>query len=260
MEIRKYFKSRSKEFIERAFGIRIYRSRRTKHAYAEISRLRSWSPGDVIFDVGANDGRSISRLRKHIPDPEIYAFEPVSSIFGTLVQRTEHLDNVHCFQLALGAKSGQRKIYVNEIEAMSSFHPEWADSVGPDWATATEEEAVKVATVDEVMADQGIDFIHLLKIDTEGHDLEVLKGAQAALASSRVAIIQVEIRFDMPGLDLHHFRRYLEPKDYHLYGLYNQCKMTAKPPAEWTVEQVDGYDPKALSYADAVFICERLEV
>lgn len=258
MKIAKYVKGRSKEFIERAFGIKIYRSRRTKHADADISRLRSWSPGDVIFDVGANDGRSISRLRNHIPEPEIYAFEPVSSAFETLVQRTEDLDNVHCFRLAMGAESGQKEIYVNEISAMSSFHPEWGDSIGPDWATATEREKVEVATVDEVMADQGVDFVHLLKIDTEGHDLEVLKGAQAALASSRIAIIQVEIRFDMPGLDLHHFRRFLEPTGYHLYGLYNQCKVTAKPPAEWTAEEIDGYDPKALSYADAVFIRESL--
>lgn len=258
MEIKKFFKSRSKAFIEKAFGLRIYRSRRTKHADAEISRLRSWAPGDVIFDVGANDGRSISRLRQHIPDPEIYAFEPVSSAFEKLVQRSEHLDNVHCFRLALGAESGQREIYVNEIDAMSSFYSEWGNSIGPEWATAVGKETVEVATVDEVMEDQGVDFIHLLKIDTEGHDLEVLKGAQAALASSRIAIIQVEIRFDMPGLGLHHFRRYLEPAGYHLYGLYNQCKVAAKPPAEWTAEEVDGYDPKALSYADAVFICESL--
>lgn len=255
MEITKYLSSRSKRFVEKTFGIRIYRARRTKHADAAISHLRNWAPGDVIFDVGANDGRSIFRFRKHLPDPKIYAFEPVPSTFETLVQQTADLENVHCFRLAMGAERGRKKIYVNEMDAMSSFDPEWATAIGPAWATSNGKETVEIVTVDEVMAEQEVDFIHFLKIDTEGYDLEVLKGAQDALATSRIAIIQAEIRFDRPGLGLHHFRCYLEPKGYRLYGLYNQCRVKADLPAEWTAEAADGYAPKALSYADAVFVC-----
>jgi len=39
------------------------------HLYEAIKGLRRWSPQDVVFDVGANDGRTIFRLMRHLPAP-----------------------------------------------------------------------------------------------------------------------------------------------------------------------------------------------
>jgi FkbM family methyltransferase len=51
---------------------------------------------------------------------------------------------------------------------------------------------VNVTTLDQFAAHHGVDLIHLLKIDTEGHELEVLKGASNLLRERRIRAIQFE--------------------------------------------------------------------
>lgn len=50
---------------------------------------------------------------------------------------------------------------------------------------------VQLKTLDQVMTEEGIEAIDLLKIDTEGADLDVLQGASLALANERIRFIQV---------------------------------------------------------------------
>lgn len=49
------------------------------------------------------------------------------------------------------------------------------NSFSQGWAPPTGTETVEMVTVDEVMSEQEIEFVHFLKVDTEGHELEVLK-------------------------------------------------------------------------------------
>src|SRR5690606_38726330 len=138
------------------------------------------STGDVVFDVGANDGRTVLRLARRLGRPRFYAFEPVAATYRTLVERTRRLDNVRCFQLAMGEKPGRQPIYLHERAAMNSFSPTW--TADPDAQT----EMVDIATVDDVRSEHGLERIHLLKIDTEGYEMEVLRGAERSLRESRI--------------------------------------------------------------------------
>lgn len=251
-----HLRRRVKSLVEDSLGVSI--SRRptyppNKHADAELARIRDWSGRDVVIDAGANDGRTILRIQERLSSPRIFAFEPVSATYETLVRRTAHLDNVSCFQLALGAVPGRETIFLTDIDAMNSFSPDWATTVG------TEE--VKVATVDGFMEEQGIDFVHFLKVDVEGHDLEVLKGAKQALSSSRIAIVQVEVGVDQLDRDqpsLEQIRSYLAPMGYYLYGIYNQCRQRVRTPQDWPDAEAFGYRPKAMVYCDALFISAAL--
>lgn len=142
---------------------------------------------------------------------------------------------------------------MHDVAAVNSFDPSWGESTG----TAT----VDVSTVDQVMEEHGIDFIHFLKIDTEGHDLEALKGARNALASSRVGIIQVETGVDQTErryATLEEFCRFLQPQGYFLYGIFNQVRRRALPPATWPVERKRTFHAKTLAYCDAVFVRAEL--
>lgn len=239
----------SKMLTEKMFGVYLEQHPRSKHFYPELLNLRSWSSQNTIFDIGANDGRTAVPLRQLFPSTPIYAFEPVSDTYRQLVQRTKHLDNVHCFQLALGAHQGQKAIHLHEIAALNTFSENLASSIGT--------EAVQVSTVDQIMVDLEIDFIDFLKIDTEGHELEVLEGAQKALESLRIAIIQVEVGFDQVKavqVSLEEVKRYLAPKGYFLYGIYNQCHTKVETPPSWSKGETSGYNPRVLVYCDAVFI------
>lgn len=240
----------AKSLVERSLGVSISprRQRPNKHSDEALRGLRKWSSRDVVFDVGANDGRTALRIQEDLGSPQIFAFEPVSSTFDALVARTQHLKNVRCFKTALGAKKAQEKMYVGEIAEMNSFSPQWATPVGS--------EIVEITTVDDVMQEQGIELIHYLKIDTEGYDLEVLKGARQALASSRVALLQVEAGFDQMDKELttlEEIRVFLAPLGYLLYGIYNQCR-TAGLPTDAPVLAELYEQPKVLAYCDALFV------
>lgn len=239
----------AKSTLTRTLGVEVT----TKRFYPHLRYVRSWSSDDVVFDVGANDGRTVVRLQRHLPRPRIYAFEPVAATYRKLVERTQRYPNVRTFQNALGSTRERRTIYLHEVDAMNSFSADWSASTG------TEE--VDVRTVDEVMQEEGIDFVHFLKIDTEGHDLDVLRGAEGALRDSRIALIQVEAGFDqldrtMPTLE--DFRHLLAPYGYHLYGLFNQVKARAQPPSAWPPARARGYHARVLAYGDAVFVGAHL--
>lgn len=241
----------AKTLAERVVGMEV----RSKHVYPHLKRLHAWSSDDVIFDVGANDGRTIDRLHEHLPHPQIFAFEPVVSTFQTLVEHTKDFDNVRCFNCAFGARSGRRKIYLNEEAAVHSFDPTW----GASHATET----VDVTTVDEVRNDLGVPLIHFLKLDVEGHELDVLKGAEEALAGSRIAMIQVEAgvgQHERDFVPLERFRSYLSEFGYGLYGIFNQTRRRVEAPSRWFPEETRGFDPKLMTYCDAVFVrTERLK-
>ena len=75
-----------------------------------------------------------------------------------------------------------------------------------------------------------------------------------ALADGRIAIVQVEVRFDKPGPHLEAFRQYLVPVGYPLYGIYTQARARVQPPSAWPPAWADGFKPRVLNYCDAVFM------
>jgi FkbM family methyltransferase len=231
-EVNARLKRGAKALAEQTFGIHISRTPHTppnKHADHVLRNLRRWSPADVMIDVGANDGRTILRLQHQLASPRIFAFEPVAATYAELVERTSHLPNVRAFQAALGATEERRPIYLNDIAAMNSFSPQWTPQ-------PTGTELVDIQTIDSVMAREQLSLVHFLKIDTEGFELEVLKGAERALAQRRIAIIQVEVgvgQIPKDFLSLEMAREYLAPRGYRLQGIYNQCTTTAAPPLAW---------------------------
>lgn len=241
---------RAREIVENLFGVHISRTAPDKHFYPHLPVLRSWSPDDVVFDIGANDGRTIERLEAVLPSPRIYAFEPVAATFATLTANTARFDNVRCRQLAMGAQPGRAVMYLHERAVLNSFSPEWR----PDH-TGTEE--VEVSTVDQVMAEEDVDFVHFMKIDTEGFEIPVLEGARDALADRRIGIIQAEVGFDQAGrggASLEDVRRFLAPTGYILHGLYNLSHTRLSKIGSASNEPVPGYDPRILSDCDAVFV------
>lgn len=218
--------------------------------YGALSRLHRWSSDDVIFDVGANDARTIHRLQRHLPSPRIVAFEPVAETFEVLKRETAAYPNVECVQLAMGNEQGRRQIYINENAAVNSLYE--------GWGSGAARETIDITTLDGYLSEQLVEHIHLLKVDTEGHDLEVLKGARQTLTEGRVDIIMAEAGFSAPGRlqpALGDFQTYLKPLGYYLYGIYNQCRMTLSR----RLGQVDQPDTTAeiLIYCDALFVRGR---
>lgn len=214
--------------------------------YETLARMRDWRRDDVIVDVGANDGRTILRWRRHLPHTRVIAFEPVGATFAELTERTAGLADVTRHKCALGASPGSQTIYLDPISALNSFY---ADRVSGD-----AHEEVPVETLDRVLAREGVERVHLLKIDAEGHDLEVLKGATGLLGAGRIDIIEVEAGFAVPGYpmpSLSDFTQYLMPFGYYPYAITNQCRARL---GKFLPAAADGANPEVLVYCDALFV------
>jgi hypothetical protein len=95
-------------------------------------------------------------------------------------------------------------------------------------------EKVKIRPLSAFCSDNGICHINYLKIDTEGYDLEVLKGASELLAGHSIDLLEVEVGMN-PRNDYHVnisvVLEYLESKGYLVFGVYEQVQewVTSKP-------------------------------
>jgi FkbM family methyltransferase len=149
------------------------------------------SPRPIIFDVGANSGQTIRDLRHRFPVGEIHAFEPAETAFAELRANCGHLTDVHLNPVALGGNPGKYEFYEMESSPMSSFLPLGRDG----WGRVVRTVSTQVTTVDDYCSQHAIEAIDVLKSDTQGYDLEVLRGAGHMLEARRVHLVYMEVNF-----------------------------------------------------------------
>jgi FkbM family methyltransferase len=146
----------------------------------------------VIFDVGANTGEyALAALQACGSGTSVHCFEPSPAAFQGLVSRLGGHGSVRLNNLGLTSnEDGVGILYCNKHGGTGSS---LIAKDLPDGAFAYElREEVRLTTLDAYLKKAGIDKIDLLKIDVEGLELEVLRGASAALASGRIDRIQFE--------------------------------------------------------------------
>lgn len=174
----------------------------------------------VIFDVGANVGQTISRIRSWFPTCVIHSFEPGPATFRSLSQNASDLKDVSLWNCALGSTTGQATFLENSFSEMSSFLPLGNDG----WGEVTKETSVDVNTVDQFCSDQGIEQIDVLKCDTQGFELEVFKGAKSTISANRIGLIYFEVTFSDIYENLPTFAEiyeFLANNDFRLVSLYD---------------------------------------
>lgn len=155
------------------------------------------SNNPVCFDVGANQGQTIQLLQQCFASPVIHAFEPSSTTYSSLVSQSFG-PQVHLHQMALGEHSGTAEFRNYKHSDLSSFLP-----VNPDAENIFAEvelislESVSVNTLDQFCAGQNIEQIDLLKIDTQGFELPVLRGGIELLRNKQIKTVLLELNFSM---------------------------------------------------------------
>ena len=160
----------------------------------QLTRLIS-EPAPVLIDVGANEGQTIDMFSQCFPDGFIYAFEPSTETFKRL-SANHYGDNVQLFNCGLGRTREIREFLNYEDSRLSSFYAINENPEMPFRAVKlARREQVEVDTLDAVIERHALKQIHLLKIDTQGFDFEVLLGAEHALMDTLIDIIQIELNF-----------------------------------------------------------------
>jgi FkbM family methyltransferase len=155
-----------------------------------LKRIMPSMQSGVFFDVGANAGNYSSYVRNLAPKALIYAFEPHPSTFRAL-KKTAESKKFTAVNKAVSASPGQTVLYDFSTGDGSTQASLSKDAVQLFSATIVAHE-IECTSIDDFLEENRIAEIDFLKIDTEGLDLEVLKGSRIALSRRRIKIIQFE--------------------------------------------------------------------
>lgn len=171
----------------------------------------------VLFDVGAHEGEWTAYALRLNPSAEIHCFEPIRAHYEQLVAKRLS-GRVICNATALSDAPG-----ASGTAAMFTKSRSLHDRRGPGWdgPSEGESELVDLTTLDAYCATNGISAIDLLKIDTEGHDLAVLRGGTQMIRNGRVQRIQFEYgpRNVFSRVFLRDFFLFFESLPYRIYQI-----------------------------------------
>ena len=179
--------------------------------------MKLLSPGKIMIDAGANIGAVSLPVAKNTK-AEIYAFEPSHLIFSTLQQNiiANNINNVFPFSQALSDTNGAANFYESD-----RVHG-WSGLVRID---SFKKYPVKTITLDSFCTLHEIKEIEVLKIDVQGWEYAVLKGAAQLLKAKAIHHIIFEVETwaeENAGLPAGASQQLLLSSGYELFTLNHE--------------------------------------
>jgi FkbM family methyltransferase len=178
--------------VSGSFLAHLLKATTQQHHRALAPTIASLVPPDaVVFDVGAHAGQYTKLLARTARRGRVYAFEPGSyarSILRAIVW-LHRLSNVTVLPIALGGETRLERLTIPIKRAGSfGFGLSHLGARSHRWP-AVAEEIVAQTTIDSVVATLGLERLDFIKADIEGWELQMLQGAERALARFRPALL-----------------------------------------------------------------------
>jgi len=175
----------------RGLGIMNYENDQVSGEECFVKNLFRDDASKVVFDVGANKGDYSQKILKYARRARVYAFEPHPLTYQSL-KDSVNSDRFHCYNSAVGATNGETFLYDYENGNASQHASVYKGVIETLRKSKAVRHKVGLITLTDFAKQNSIDFIDFLKIDTEGGELEVLKGFAEYLRDGKVGIIQFE--------------------------------------------------------------------
>lgn len=154
---------------------------------------RSTDKEPVVFDVGANSGTyAVAAIERFPAGTTVHAFEPAMAAYQALneaIGKAGLAARIRSHHFGFSNAPGEAVLYgPHPGSSIATMHPD-PDKVD---LPGRSKEVIKLRTMDAFCMEQGIQYIDLLKVDAEGHELAVLLGAGRLLQEGRIGHIQFE--------------------------------------------------------------------
>ncbi len=142
-------------------------------------------PGEAILDIGANIGMFSIRYARQFPASRVFALEPNPAPYARLVRNlaANAVPKAEPINLAAAGEFGRRAFYVDGQSILGSLIPDRS----PGAVAAFDSDVI---AIDAFCRERAIGAVGLIKINVEGAELEVLRGARETLATTRSIMIE----------------------------------------------------------------------
>jgi FkbM family methyltransferase len=159
-----------------------------------LKRLLVSKRNFILVDVGANIGGYIKEVLNINPNGSVYGFEPHPKTFAKLEKNIQDFgcNKIEVFNIGLSAQKEKLYLYDHghdDGSAHASIHKGVIEEIHSSHSVRYE---VEVGTLDDFVATNNISRIDLLKVDTEGNELNVLIGASMSIRAGLIDVIHFE--------------------------------------------------------------------
>jgi FkbM family methyltransferase len=212
----KSFLTNHKDFImnEIENSPSILKNERHIKKVVELVSLFNLQKNDSIIDIGSAFGNVGIYFATAFPMSKVYCFEPIKESFDKLLENTQPYSNIIPFNIAIGNPVGEfeeaimhitHNFYSSSILNIDNSNSnEYLSSAMKEVKT----ENVKVASLD-TMLQNNKDYFNIMKIDVQGYELEVLKGAKKTLKSTKIILLEMQ-----------NHENYISAPSYHEIDLF----------------------------------------
>lgn len=137
----------------------------------------------VALDIGAHVGAISTRIREVFPNSRVFSFEPAGGPFAELEKRASHDQGICPVRMALGDRDGEIVLRETANPLLTSVLPPTERTREGSFGAAevVAESRVPMARLETWAQGAGVDRVDLIKLDVQGYELGVLRGAGALL-------------------------------------------------------------------------------
>ena len=188
---------------------------------------------NVIIDVGANKGRWTAQALNFFPSADYYLFEPQLSLVQGLHKRFKSTTNITIVDKGCSSCNQTLSFTYHERNDSCNFSTSSADAA----AFGYRQEELDVISLDSFFQDYDLGMV-ILKIDAEGHDIDVLKGCTSILPSVDLIFIECGVTCNHIENSFDAIYKYMSQLGFTLFDFTDLNRQQSPPYGLWLVEAV----------------------
>jgi FkbM family methyltransferase len=195
------------------------------HHISRSIRLAKQFPDQnfTILDIGGGVGATVLLYNKFFPDNKIIVFEPILENFDLIKSKVISFANIEVYNLAVGNENSKKQINIANRITSSSLFPLSGD---PSSSVFNEKNLgqCRVENIEEIRLDDFLtnstEDIGIIKIDVQGYEMNVLKGAEATMKRAKIILLELNNHDGYVGSPKYYeIDNYLRDHHFQLYDI-----------------------------------------